>query len=231
MDNRNRLGWYKLDDVLAYLQSAKTTERKLRLFAVACCRHIWEQLSDERSRRAVEVTERYADEVALPAEIEAARIAAEAAESEAGTAWAWARAARLAVPRTGSPAGAAARLVAEVMIQGNWSPPQETLEESMQGVSSRARDVGALFGDVFGPLPFRSVVISPAVLAWNNGCVEKLAKGIYHEQDFSSARMGILADALEEAGVTDAEVLGHCRQQGAVHVRGCWLIDCLLTRG
>jgi hypothetical protein len=44
------------------------------------------------------------------------------------------------------------------------------------------------------------------------------------------ARLAVLADALEEAGADNEEVLAHCRQQEQVHVRGCFVLDLLLNK-
>jgi hypothetical protein len=56
--------------------------------------------------------------------------------------------------------------------------------------------------------------------------VVALGQAIYHDRAFD--RLPILADALEEAGRRDAEILTHCRGPGP-HVRGCWVVD-LVTR-
>ncbi len=39
----------------------------------------------------------------------------------------------------------------------------------------------------------------------------------------------VLADALEEAGCTGAEILEHLRSPGR-HARGCWALDLLLGK-
>jgi hypothetical protein len=97
-----------------------------------------------------------------------------------------------------------------------------TKEERLREYQEQAR----LLRDVVGN-PFRPVTLDPAWLTWNGGTVPRIAEGIYEKRAFD--RMAILADALEEAGCTDADILGHCRGPGD-HVRGCWLVDALLSK-
>ena len=75
--------------------------------------------------------------------------------------------------------------------------------------------------------PFRTTPIDAAWLGWNDGAVVKLAQGIYAGRAFD--RLPILADALEDAGCSAADLLDHCRRPGP-HVRGCWVVDLLTAR-
>jgi anti-anti-sigma regulatory factor len=68
------------------------------------------------------------------------------------------------------------------------------------------------------PLP------EPSWLTWNDGTVLRLARAILVERAFD--RMPVLADALEEAGCTDADILGHCRSEGP-HLPDCWVLGLL----
>jgi hypothetical protein len=70
------------------------------------------------------------------------------------------------------------------------------------------------------------VRIDPAWLTWNGGAVRNLARAIHEERAFD--RLPILADALEEAGCDSEDVLDHCRETG-MHVRGCWVVELLLS--
>jgi hypothetical protein len=68
----------------------------------------------------------------------------------------------------------------------------------------------------------------PPWLAWRDGTVPRLAAAIAETGDLD--RLPVLGDALEEAGCTSAEVLGHCRGPGP-HARGCWVIELLRGEG
>ena len=57
--------------------------------------------------------------------------------------------------------------------------------------------------------------------------VREMARQIYAARDFSD--LGILADALDEAGCLDEHLLAHCRGP-LVHARGCFAVDAILGR-
>lgn len=80
--------------------------------------------------------------------------------------------------------------------------------------------------DIFGP----KVVVPPAVMAWNDGTVPKLAAGIHADKAFD--RMPILADACEDAGLDDANLLEHlrCPPWGQKHWLGCYALEALRPR-
>jgi hypothetical protein len=89
-----------------------------------------------------------------------------------------------------------------------------------------------LVRDLFGPLTFRAVHLAPS---WRTPDVMTLARAAYEERSLPQGtldpvRLALLADALEEAGCTSAEILGHLRSERP-HVRGCWAVDLLLDKG
>ncbi len=92
-----------------------------------------------------------------------------------------------------------------------------------------------LLRDLFGNPFWTAPAIDRSWLMWNDGTVRKLAQTAYDERHLpggilDTARLAVLADALEEAGCKNEGILSHLRQQGTVHVRGCWAIDCLLEK-
>ncbi|MBN9523044.1 hypothetical protein J0H58_31780 [bacterium] len=71
--------------------------------------------------------------------------------------------------------------------------------------------------------------LAPTVFTndWRTEAVVALARGIYEERLYE--RMPVLADALEEAGCHQPQVLEHCRGP-ALHIRGCWVVDLVLGK-
>ena len=84
-----------------------------------------------------------------------------------------------------------------------------------------------LLRELFGPLAFRAVPPDPSRLAWDAAAVAKAAQTIYGYRAFGW--MPLLADFLEEAGCTDAELRRHCRSHQE-HARGCWALDLVLGK-
>jgi len=80
-----------------------------------------------------------------------------------------------------------------------------------------------IFGNPFQPLP----TIDSSWLSWNDRSIRKLAQAIYDDRTFD--RLPILADALEESGCHNEDILAHCRAPGP-HVRGCWIVDLVLGK-
>jgi hypothetical protein len=216
--------------LLDYLRlKASKRDRKLRLFACALVRvFLWHYLTDERSREAVEVSERYGDGLATEEELVSARRAAQAAVRSLE------KSSQLAAS-TMEERGAAGLAAAVAVRKGAdaaqiWAAANQFARGGLGApaeVRGRVdRQFCGLLRDIFGN-PFRPVTVVALWLAWNGGTLVKLAESIYGGRAFD--RLPILADALEEVGCTDADVLAHCRG-GGLHVRGCWVIDLLLGK-
>jgi hypothetical protein len=196
--------------------------RKARLFAAGCVRRVWHLLADERSRRMVEVVERLADGPDGDGQLEAARAAARAAFVAADAAW------HAAAEPAGS-AGATAAIAA-CYADDPATAPLYAVHAAADDDEARAAEQATqahLLREVLGPAPFHPVVVAPSWLAWKGGLVVRLARRIYESRRFDE--LPGLAFALEQAGCTDEEILGHCRMPGG-HIRGCWVLDRLLGK-
>jgi hypothetical protein len=195
----------KPQKMLEFLRdSGKLSERKLRLLAVAATRCLPQAMSNEGTRLAVESAERFVE--GLPV------------SPKPGN-WRY-----LLADLTESPSVEKTNRFLDALT--GWP---EDLAPLPGQVQSRRHQQAQIIRCLFGPVPFRPVAIPADVLAWNDGRIVKLAAGIYEEREFSTERMGVLADAMEEAGFADQELLGHLRGPGP-HCRGCFAIDLLLGR-
>jgi anti-anti-sigma factor len=81
--------------------------------------------------------------------------------------------------------------------------------------------LGVQAGDVPGG---RLLLPEHSWLAWNDGTVVAISRAIRSERAFD--QLPVLADALEEAGCTEPDILGHCRTAGP-HRRDCWVLHLL----
>ncbi len=204
------------------LEPLELSPRLTRLFAVAVCRDIWGLLTDERSRAAVEIAERHADDRAT---IRERRVAYKAASDvyfglcemygsdqrpEIAIPSLAASAARDAVDthaRAGRAADYAAATAGGGLAGGDRAGQRQVRER-------QGRLLAAIVGPGYELLP-----------AWHTLDAIALAKTCYETKDWSI--MPVLADALQDAGCENDDVLDHCRGDGPF-VRGDWVVDSLL---
>jgi hypothetical protein len=186
-------------------------KRKLALFGVACARRIPRLCQEPASAAAIAVSERYADRRAKISEL------------------------RVALRNAGPPPGDYSRYsraeldryLAEHAVLCNAASNAELVSEyALKAAHDRGTEKRTqcdLLREVFGN-PFRKV---RARKDWLTSTVRQLAEATYTDNAFGG--LPILADALEDAGCEDRDILSHCRGPGS-HVRGCWVVDLVLGK-
>jgi len=234
MTEKEWLRFSDTDDVFDYLQKHQYSERKARLFAVACCRTLEPWLSESVCRVAIDRSEQFADGHITRQALGASRKDFPAAKrfrlrSECQHRG-FTGALELLPPRTRMAIWSASWDACHYSVRADgWDAARYSLlaaavaHEHATSREERAGLFRGLLHDIFGN-PFRLVAVEPD---WRSSDVLGLARAIYEDRTFD--RMPILADALMDAGCTDDKIIGHCGGDKP-HVRGCWVLDLVLGR-
>ena len=217
--------WLTTTDPVAMLVHLRTngpqpSDRRLRLFLCAGCRFLSQHFEHETLWRVVSVAEEYAEGRVDKAQLDA--VMRDSADV------------LMAFDGLDNPV----RQLAGVLALVAGMPPEEdrdvlsALDEFGEGILARSteeqRAAGAvLLREIFGN-PFRPVAVDPSWLRWKEGAVAHMARSIYDRRRLDE--LPVLADALEDAGCANAELLAHLRSPGP-HVLGCWALDALLGKG
>lgn len=189
----------------------KRGRRQLRLFACACCRRFWKDLS-QTNRTYLEIAEQYAD--------------GRMSRKDLGQAW------TASMRKTGKASRTPDDIVGSVIELGAMMAAVMTANECYCVVASTPKPPHKLWGelheqaaiihDIFDN-PFQKNRSALARRYSANVTVRNLAEKIYQSQEFG--RLPKLAATLENVGCSDTFVIEHCRQ--TEHFRGCWVLDAL----
>jgi hypothetical protein len=127
----------------------------------------------------------------------------------------------------------------ELWAKGGWPtrPCEWALEACAEGYRGRdgkrvrgGPSMAYLVREIFGP---QQLEVPESVRSWDGGAVLSLARVAYQDINrtgrLRKPRLLVLSDALEEAGLTDAELLAHLRAPGP-HYRGCHALDAVLGK-
>ena len=195
------------------------TDRKLRLFAVACARRTAPLWGDDRPLALLEAAERLADGFPTRSRY------VYGCGVGAGMHFVY-EAATATLARRAEDAAAECPARAAVSLAYDASEPfpyPKRLRVYIETGRREGATQAGLLRDVFGN-PFRPVTFDPE---WRTDTAVSLARGMYESRDFGA--MPILADALQDAGCEEDVILEHCRGDGP-HVRGCWVVDLILGK-
>jgi hypothetical protein len=203
--------------------------RKLRLSACAWGRMMWKGYGHETHQRLVERAEEYADGLITPQALSRAVKAAAKYRDEWET---------IGGGHHVGPSHVAFATAREDPAEAAWDAYDATLDVHgyLRGppVSSPDSDEDLrLMRELFGN-PFRPKTLETAWLAHGEGAAGKLARAAYDERilpqgTLDPQRLAVLADALEDGGCDDGEILQHLREPGP-HYRGCWAVDLILAQ-
>jgi hypothetical protein len=197
--------------------SGKASDRKMRLFLVAAARLVWDKVPEGEMRDAVNAAESHADGL----------VAVEVINEYRGRFYGYVMTGSTPEQREWLQPGDKSTAFTLVRMTTYSAQLLQTLPGNQnwtQGVASMHRRFPPLLRDIFGPVVFRPVAVDPRLLT---STVRDLARAIYEDRAFD--RLPILADAFEDAGCDNADILSHCRGDGP-HVRGCWVVDLILGK-
>ena len=226
------LEWDCSSDPLAMIRFVADFERpgwvsrKLRLFAAACCRAVWNRMPDWRSREAVEEAERVVSGAVRRSRLAALRANADDAWSTPAFEyryWYDQPPPGTRVPREelGADVVAAARAAAACADPddaGTAAIAVCTELAPLLGQRAQADLVKEVCGN-----PFRR----PPRRRWWSSDVREMARTI--EADRTFGWMPIIGDALLDAGLEHEDAIRHCQSPGP-HALGCWVLDLALGR-
>ena len=205
--------------------------RQGTLLGAACCRRLRFVDADEVNRTWVAIAERKADGLLDEGEHAATRHACRVAAEHA---LAGCRGdANDRSPNDGDAAYCATEAVSLLLHMADPSLTKSILQlcgeaawyagaRDPEGAETRAQS--DILRDIVGN-PLRLITFSPS---WRTDTTVALASQMYSSRDFSA--MPILADALQDAGCDNEDILNHCRDPKQVHVRGCWVVDLVLGK-
>jgi len=218
--------WLASNDPVAMLAvvQERVTDRKARLFASVCLNLIAGRLDDPRIAETIRILEMW-----LRGDLSGSAIGDERRGSLTAHV--------LAIPHAPGPfsddimqivmaalggSGPKIRVVAYLCLQVLIARPHpQHREDARQWERDRqVQLIREMFGNAIRPVNFNP--------SWRTSDAVALAQTMYDSREFGA--MPILADALQEAGCDNEEVLSHCRDTSLTHIRGCWVVDLVLHR-